>query len=215
MARMVTSGALCMEEAYSQTRSIAKTFGGGTSYTTIAGGSTIYGGTPSTYRPHNLSNYYGAGTKNPGTTLPTSGQIKFSDFYGMAPLAKYINGSTHDLAHVSNLKSSRGEGFWRISGSVTVPADITKYRVHGSFKTNSSKIMKYKVGFAVGGSSPGYLNVTTKNYDSGYAPWQRSGSFDVTQTAYIGIGTRFEFHVWLWGNRGSDHVESGTMTLSI
>ena len=56
MARMVTSGVLCMEGSYGQTRSIAKTFGGGTSYLTIAGGSEIYGGTPSTYRPHNLSN---------------------------------------------------------------------------------------------------------------------------------------------------------------
>jgi len=215
MARMVTTGVLCMEASYDQNRSIAKTFGGGTSYTTIAGGSTIYGGTPSTYRPHNLSNYYGAGSKNPGTTLPTSGQIKFSDFYGMAPLAKYINGSTYDLAHVSNLASSKGEGNWRISGSVIVPADITRFRVHGSFVTNNSKIMKYKVGFAIGGSSPGYLNATIVNYDSGYAPWQSKGSFNKTQTAYIGVGTRFEFHVYLWGNRGNDQVTSGTMTLSI
>lgn len=193
MARMVSSGVLCMNETYSQTRSIVKTFGGSGS--------------------HAISEYYGAGVKNPGTTVPTSGTIKFSNFYDMAPLAKYGNG-TSKLAEVS-LASSQGEGFWRIAGSVTVPKDFTKARFVGSFDTSSSKIMKYKVGFAVGSSTAGYLNATIKNFDSGYAPWQRSGSWDTTQNVYIGVGSRYEMHVWLWGNRGRDKVSSGSMQIYV
>ena len=193
MARMVSSGVLCMDQTYSQTRSIVKTFGGSGS--------------------HAISEYYGAGVKNPGTVVPTSGTIKFSNFYDMAPLARYVNG-TSKLAETS-LSSSQGEGFWRIAGSVTVPKDFIKARATGSFATSSSKIMHYRVGFAIGGSTPGYLNATIVDVNSGYAPWQRSGSWDITGNLYIGVGTRYEMHVWLWGNRGRDKVESGSMQLYV
>lgn len=158
--------------------------------------------------PHKLSEYYGA-----GFGVPSSGTLKFSDFYG----EEYIipNNSFRTLvAEKSPVTSAVGEGNWRHFASIAGNVSVRAFKCDYSFNFRWTKQYRLIVGKNRNNTSSGFAT----HYHNKHAGHSRytsaSGNFTINNARFRS-GDRLDFNIYMWGGYGRDQVTGGNIKVYV
>lgn len=154
-----------------------------------------------------------------GTSLPSNSNISFNGtsleygksvyFNGSNVFTRcYIAGTNSTLYSHSSGQSAVGEGFWRVLESWTVTS-CGSFNLNGYISmSNASKIVRISV--FINGSQI----VELFHLGEGTGWWTVNSSYSYNTTS-LNAGDVISIQAYLWGNYGSDHIDSSSMYVQV